>query len=178
MRWRVSWTGLALILSSLLPVVAVAQGPGQEVQSGSALTNWGAVEHLKPGTKVVVEELNVAGDYRQQTPCKLIRVGDASLTCSPDRQRNQRIVYPASQVLTVYQVRMRVTAGSWARIVLYAGAGFLLGCAITDENPDYPLGAMGAVAGGLAGAGRISRKPKFAVVYWRVAAAAGGAVSP
>jgi hypothetical protein len=143
-----------------------------------ATGSWVAVERLKPGTKVVVEELSTPGDYRYQVPCKVVRVDEASLTCRAEGGRNQRIVYPAGQVLTVYQVKMRVTAGSWARIVLYAGAGFLMGCAITDEKPDFPLGGMGAVAGGVIGAMDISRGPKFEVVYWRTDAPAGGAVSP
>jgi hypothetical protein len=127
---------------------------------------------------VVVEELSMPGDYQNQAPCKLVHVDDASLTCRPEGRRNRRIVYPAGQVLAVYQVKTRVTAGSWVRLVLFPGLGFLLGCAITDENPDYPLGAIGAAAGGLAGVEHISKSPTFKVIYRRTQAAADGAVSP
>jgi hypothetical protein len=127
----------------------------------------GATERLKPGTKVVVQELGVAGDYRYQVPCDVVRVDDASLTCRPEDERNRRIVYPIGRVQTVYRVKMKVTAGSWARIVAYSGLGFLLGCAITDENPDYVLGGLGAVAGAGIGLKDMSRQPNFEVVYWR-----------
>jgi len=146
--------------------------------TNSALPGWEAVQRLKPGTEVVVEELLTPGDYRKQAPCKLVRVDDVSLTCRPDNRRNQRIVYPAPQVLSVYQVGMRVTAGSWVRIVLFAGLGFGLGCAITDENPDYPLGGIGAAAGGLLAAEHVSKAPTSKVIYQRMEAAADGAVSP
>jgi hypothetical protein len=136
------------------------------------------VKVLKPGTKVVVfEQLFTPGDYHDQTPCWVMRVDEESLTCSPVGQRRQRIVYPARQVLTVYQVRMRVTAGGWVRAVLYAGGLFLVGCAVTDDAADYPLGAMGAVAGASVGIGR-GLRPKFTVVYRRMEPSAGGAVSP
>jgi len=160
----------------VLAVVVAGGGVAQAKEAG--VEGWGAVERLRPGTKVVVEELFTPGDYRYQTPCKLVRVDDASLTCRPEGQRNQRVIYPARQVLTVYQVRMRVTAGSWARIVLYSGLGFLLGCAITDENPDYPLGGMGAAGGALYGVGKISQEPKFTVIYWRTEAPASGVAGP
>lgn len=158
--------------------VAHTTSAGAQTTANGVLPGWEAVQHLKPGTKVVVEDLFTPGDYRNQAPCQLLRVDDASLTCRPEGRRNRRIVYPAGQVLTVYQVKTRVTAGSWARIVLFPGLGFLLGCAITDENPDYPLGGIGAAAGGLFGVEHISREPKFAVIYRRTEAAAGSAVSP
>jgi hypothetical protein len=163
----------------LMACGGVADAVSARVQTtNSVLPGWEAVQHLKPGTQVVVEELSTPGDYRNQAPCRLVRVDDASLTCRPENRRNQRIVYPAGQVLTVYQVKTKVTPGSWARVVLFAGLGFGMGCAITDQNPDYPVGGLGAVAGGLLGAEHISREPKFAVVYWRMGASAGGAVSP
>jgi hypothetical protein len=159
-------------------LVAVMAGGGVAHAKDAGAGGWGAVERLKPGTKVVVEELSTPGDYRYQVPCEVVRVDDASLTCRPEGQRNRRIVYPAGQVLTVYRVKMRVTAGSWVRMVIFPGLGFLLGCAITDENPDYPLGALGAVAGGALGAEHISKGPKFEVVYWRTETPVGGTVSP
>jgi hypothetical protein len=166
---------VGLILGFLLAYSGVAQAQDAKRAGGSG--SWDAVKALKPGTKVVVEQLLTPGDYRDQTPCWVMRVDEESLTCSPVGKRRQRIVYPARQVLTVYQVRMRVTAGGWVRTVLYAGAGFLVGCAITDENDDYELGAVGAVAGALAGAERGAR-PKFTVVYRRMEPSAGEAVSP
>jgi hypothetical protein len=160
----------------VLAVVLAGGGVAQakEAKGANDTASWVAVAALKPGTKVVVEQMFTPGDYRAQPPCKVVRVDEQALTCSLG-QRGQRIVYPADQVLTVYRVRMRVTVGSWARIVLYAGGGFLFGCAVTDENCDYPLGVIGGAAGGLAGVGNISRKPKFEVVYWRADTAAGGA---
>jgi hypothetical protein len=168
------FAGLGFTL--LLSLAAVAQGSSNGQQS--APIGWDAVEHLKPGTKIVVEQMFTRGDYRQQAPCKVIAVDDASLTCSPECARHQRIVYPVGRVLTVYRVRMRITPGSWIRVVLFAGAGFVMGCAITDENADYPLGAMGAAAGAAYGASKISKEPKFAVVYWRADTPASAAVSP
>jgi hypothetical protein len=53
-----------------------------------------------------------------------------------------------------------------------------MGCAITDDNADYPLGAIGAADGAIYGASKISKKPKFAVVYWRADTPASAAVSP
>jgi hypothetical protein len=160
----------------LFSLAAVAQGPSNGRQFGPS--GWDAMERLKPGTELVVEEMSTRSDYRQQAPCKMIAVDDASLTCSPEGARHQRIVYPARRVLTVYRVRMRITPGSWARLVLFAGAGFVMGCAITDDQPDYPLGAMGAAAGAAYGAANISKEPKFAAVYWRTDAPASAAVSP
>ena len=168
------FAGLGFTL--LLSLAAVAQGSSNGQQS--APIGWDAVEHLKPGTKIVVEQVFTRGDYRQQAPCKVIAVDDASLTCSPEGARHQRIVYPAGRVLTVYRVRMRITPGSWARVVLFAGAGFVMGCAITDDEPDYPLGALGAAAGAAYGASKISKEPKLAVVYWRTDTPASAAVSP
>lgn len=158
--------------------VAHATSAGAQTMADGVLPGWDAVQHLKPGTQVMVEQLSTPDGYQSQAPCKLLRVDDASLTCRPEGRRNPRIVYPAAQLLTVYQVKMRVTAGSWVRIVLFPGLGFLLGCAITDENPDYPLGGIGAAAGGLAGVEHISRAPTFKVIYRRTEAAAGAAVSP
>jgi len=168
------FAGLGFTL--LLSLAAVAQGSSNVQQS--APIGWDAVERLNPGTKIVVEQMFTRSDYRQQAPCKVIAVDDASLTCSPEGARHQRIVYPAGRVLTVYRVRMRITPGSWARVVLFAGAGFVMGCAITDDEPDYPLGAMGAAAGAAYGASKISKEPKLAVVYWRTDTPASAAVSP
>ena len=165
------WVSVVLIVCC-----GVAQGSSNGQQS--APIGWDAVEHLKPGTKIVVEQMFTRGDYRQQAPCKVIAVDDASLTCSPEGARHQRIVYPAEQVLTVYRVRMRITPGSWARVVLFAGAGFWMGCAITDDQPDYPLGTIGAAAGAAYGASKISKQPKFAVVYWLTDTPASATVSP
>jgi hypothetical protein len=158
-------------------LVVVLAGGGMAHAEDHGPSDWGAVERLKPGTKVVVVQLLTLGDYHDQTPCWVMRVDEESLTCSPVGKRRQRIVHPARQVLTVYQIRMRVTAGGWVRTVLYAGAGFLVGCAITDENADYPLGALGAADGALYGMMR-GAKPKFTVVYQRMEPSAGGAVSP
>lgn len=168
------FAGLGFTL--LLSIAAVAQGSSNGLRS--APIGWGAVEHLKPGTKIVVEQMFTRGEYRQQAPCKVIAVDDASLTCSPEGARHQRIVYPAARVLTVYRMHMRITPGSWVRVALFAGAGFAMGCAITDENADYPLGAMGAAAGAGYRASNISKKPKFAVVYWRADTPASESVSP
>jgi hypothetical protein len=170
------FAGLGFIL--LLTLAAVAQGSSSDVQSAGAPIGWDAVQHLKPGTKIVVEQLYTRGDYRQQAPCKVIRVDGASLTCRPEDARQQRIIYPADRVLTVYRVHMRVTPGSRARVVLFAAAGFAMGCALTDGNPDYPLGAAVGAAGAAYGASKISKEPKFAVVYWRTEASASAAVSP
>jgi hypothetical protein len=110
------FAGLGFTL--LVSLTAVAQGPSNGLQS--APIGWDAVEHLKPGTKIVVEQMLTRGDYRQQAPCKVIAVDDASLTCSPEGARHQRIVYPAGRVLTVYRVRMRITreAGSGSSSLL------------------------------------------------------------
>jgi len=132
---------------------------------GRVVGDWAAVERLKPGTKVVVTEPFVAEAYPDQTPCQVIRIDHASLTCRPEGDRARRIVYPAERVLTVYQVKMRVTAGSWARLVLFPGFGFLMGCAVTDDRPDYPLGALAGAGGAALAAGHISRHPKFELIY-------------
>jgi len=158
-------------------LVAVLAGGGVAHAEDRGPSGWGAVERLKPGTKVVVEQLLTPGDYRDQSPCWVTRVDEESLTCSPVGKRRQRIVYPARQVLTVYQVRMRLTAGGWVRTVLYTGAGLLVGCAITDDKCDYFLGAVGAVDGALFGALR-GLRPKFTVVYRRMEPSVGEAVSP
>jgi hypothetical protein len=175
MKMLVGW-----VLAVAIAGGGVAHSPSAAAQSlaNSELPGWDAVQHLKPGTQVMVEELSTPGGYQNEVPCKLLRVDDASLTCRPEGRSNRRIIYPAEQLLTVYQVKMRVTAGSWARIVLFPGLGFLLGCAITDENADYPLGGIGAAAGGLAAVEHISKAPTFKVIYRRTEAAAGGTVSP
>ncbi len=158
---------LGLVLVSLLATSGIADA------ANVVLPGWGAVQQLKPGTKAVVVLQFAPWDYRKQTPCSVMRVDEESLSCSPVGKRRQRIVYSARQVFTVYQVR--VTAGGWVRTVLYAGAGFLVGCAVTDDKCDYPLGAMGAVAGGLLGAEHMST---LVVVYRQTEAAAGETVSP
>lgn len=132
-------------------------------------TSWTAVERLRPGTMVVVEQQATVGDYRYQTPCEVIGVNDDSLTCRPKDARSGRVVYPASEVLTVYRVKTRITTWSWVRTGLLGGAGFLVGCAITDDQPDYPLGGMGAAAGALYGLDHLSRKRHFEVIYWQAA---------
>jgi hypothetical protein len=149
------------ILAVVVALAGAAQAKGPKGAGG-----WGAVERLKSGTKVVVQELGVAGDYRYQVPCDVVRVDDASLICRPEDELNRIIVYPIGRVLTVYRVKMRVTAGSWARIVGFSGLGFLLGCAFTDENANYPLGGLGAAAGAGIGLGHMSRQRNFEVVYW------------
>jgi hypothetical protein len=163
-----------LILGFLVAYSGVAQTKDAKQAVGSM--SWDAVRALKPGTKVLVEQLFTPDDYRKQKPCWVVRVDEGSLTCSPVGKPRQKIVYPAAQVLTVYQVRMRLTAGSWARIILFAGAGFLVGCAITDDQCDYPLGALSAVGGAGVGVARISQS--FTVVYRRMEPSADGAVSP
>jgi hypothetical protein len=160
---------LGLILVSMLSANGIAHG------ANGVLPGWDAVKALKPGTKLVVKVEFAPWDYREQTPCWVMSVDEESLTCSPIGKRRQRIVYSAGQVYTVYQVRMRPTAWSWARTVLLAAGGLLIGCAITDDKCDYPLGAMGAVAGGLLGAEHMST---LVVVYRRMEPSADGAVSP
>lgn len=149
-----------LILAIVMASVGVAEAKGPKRAGG-----WEAAERLKPGTKVVVQESGVASDYRNQVPCEVVRVDDASLTCRPEDERNRTIIYPIGPVLTVYRVETRVTAGSWARIVASSGLGFLLGCAITDDKPNFPLGGLGAAAGASIGLGRLSRQPNFKIVY-------------
>jgi len=161
---------LALAVTMTLSGVAHAKEP--------TTNSWAAVERLRSGTMVVVEQPLTVGDYRYQIPCKVIRVDHDALTCRVKDGSSGRIVYPASEVLTVYRVRMRITAWSWVRTGLLAGGGFLMGCAITDDEPDYPLGGGGAAVGALYGLEHLSRHPQFDVVYWRTDESAREPVAP
>ena len=151
----------ALVLAVIMTLSGLAYAKEPETNS------WDTVERLRPGTMVVVEQSFTLGDYRHQKPCGIVHVDHDSLTCLLKDGRSGRIVYPASEVLTVYRVRMRTTAWSWVRTALLGGAGFLLGCAITDDEPDYPLGGLGAADGALYGLGHLSRHPQFEIVFWR-----------
>ena len=132
-------------------------------------------EGLTSRDKVVVKVEFAPWDYRDETPCWVVRVDEESLTCSPVGKRRQRIVYPARA--GVYGL-----SGQDAADGMELGAhrsscrgGFLIGCAITDDECDYPLGAMGAVAGGLLGAEHMST---MVFVYRRIEPLADEAVSP
>ena len=77
--------------------------------------------------------------------CRIRAVTPTPLTCTEVGGR-AKLVFDRTAVAAVYRVDVG-TSISVFKVLLAAGAGFLVGCAITDGNLNFQLGALGAVTG-------------------------------
>jgi hypothetical protein len=146
---------------------------GQGASSGQpqALQAWAAVERLKPGTEIDVgQDPEAAGGVSEHMQCRVVRVDSAALSCAARGKRRVSAVYPVGQIDSVALTGTHVTTRVHpVRMVLLAGAGFLIGSLVStvDNGPEnYPLatGLAGVAAlGGLQGV----RTPRSKVIYRR-----------
>lgn len=145
----------------------VAQGPrAASTAKVNAPPGWEAVERLKHGTKVIVRQPLTPGEFEPWRPCRVVHVDSTALTCMPDGQKVQRVVYPIGQINSVYQLKLHIP---WVRGVVYSGLGVLVGGVIlTGENWNGSLAAVGAVIGGLNAVDSDPPKMQRVLVYQRV----------
>jgi hypothetical protein len=147
---------LMLSVLSIMVGSAAAQGPPP---------GWHAVQRLRRGTKITVERPLASGELDEQRSCKIVRVDAATLTCIPEGDQGQRVVYPARQIDSVYRIKRDVP---WVRLVLGAGLGFAIGGAVSDGRPNFPLAGVGAIAGAGYAVGTDTPKTKVVLVYPRM----------
>jgi hypothetical protein len=115
---------------------------------------------------VIVRQPLTPGEFEPWRPCKVVQVDASALTCMPDGQKVQRVVYPVGQINSVYQLKLHIP---WVRGVVYSGLGVLVGgVVLTGENWNGSLAAAGAVIGALNAVSSDPPKTQRVLVYQRV----------
>jgi len=148
--------------------VSRAQGPARATSTAkiAAPPGWEAVERLKQGTKVIVRQPLTPGEFEPWRPCRVVHVDATALTCMPDGQKAQRVVYPVKQISSVYRLKLHIP---WVRGVIYSGLGVLVGgVVLTGENWNGSLAAAGAVIGGMDAVESDPPRTQRVLVYQRV----------
>jgi hypothetical protein len=116
----------------------------------------------------VVDRVRAPGEYEERLPCKVVRVDGESLVCTPrGGGRGTRLVYPAVQVASVYLCKTHLSPNI-VKMILYGGAGWVLGGVISDDAWDYPLATLGAISGGLLGLASNWPELRQTLLYKRV----------
>lgn len=132
--------------------------------------DWDELQRLKTGTRgdlldVILFPREPGGTVSEQR-CRLLAVTPASLTCIETYSRTQRLVFPQTAVAAVYRIKTG-TSFSIPKLVLAAGAGFTLGCLVTDDRCNIDFAVLGTAIGALNGL-RWGARPspaKFVCVY-------------
>ena len=164
---RLTMRGLAAALIMGCAMTAIGQGASSG--QSQALQAWAAVERLKPGTEIDVGQAPEAGEVSEHMQCRVVRVDSAALSCAPGGKGRVPTVYPVGQIDSVALTGTHVTTRVHpVRMVLLAGAGFLVGSFISrvDNGPEnYPL------AVGLAGVSAVCAlrgvRTSWSVVIYR-----------
>ena len=162
---------LMLIALFMVDGFLMAQGAvsSRPIVASHTLPGWDEVERLKPGTKVIVGQDLMPGEFVPWRPCRVVQVDATALTCVPDGERGrqaQRVVYPAGEVRSVCQLKLHVP---WIRMVVYGGIGAVVGgVVLTGENWNTSLGAAGAIVGGMNAVFTDPPKTQRVLVYQRM----------
>lgn len=148
--------------------IAMAQEPSRVASTArvNAPPGWEAVERLKHGTKVIVRQPLTPGEFEPLRPCRVVQVDASALTCMPDGQKVQRVVYPVGQINSVYQLKLHIP---WVRGVFYSGLGVLVGgVVLTGENWNGSLATACAVIGAMNAVSSDPPRTQRVLVYQRV----------
>ena len=132
------------ILSALLAITLVCS-PLAMAQKPAALGNWGAVQALAPGDRLVVnlkDGRSVEG--------KLASVSDAELSLTRNKKSE---TFPRDRIFQIYARKRKAEKGKYALIGAGIGAGTGLGIGLAKNSPPVDDGEIYPIGGAILGAG-------------------------